>query len=391
MADTFYEVEFPKLINLVYQAALDPAQWQTFLEALTTPFAGASGVFYAVDRECGITDFSYIFGSDPAYMASYTDYYSSINPYGQPSLDMPAGEIFSTTRSVDLETILRSEFYNNWMQPQGLPADHLGVLVQTDGQRGVIMGLAPHDSVFDQQRDRYTKRFAMLVPHMARALEINRVAALALPCIPNFDAALEAFDAAVFVLTSAGRPVRLNARAEALMRHDSVLLLDRNGILYARRPGDNSKLGAAFAKAISAGVRATSGPIRLTSPRDGRAYLAWLLPPPAEKSRPISNVYTAETAAGSSMLLLITPADGAVNIPAALIQPTFGLSSAEARLVSALVAGRTLAEVATDTGVSRNTLRNQLSAIFAKTGTQRQTELVAIVVRALGAMVTPAR
>jgi DNA-binding CsgD family transcriptional regulator len=98
-----------------------------------------------------------------------------------------------------------------------------------------------------------------------------------------------------------------------------------------------------------------------------------------------------QTSAAPAMLLLITPADGAVTIPAALIQPTFGLSPAEARLVSALVAGRTLAEIADDTALSRNTLRNQLAAVFAKTGTSRQTELVAVVVRALGAMAGPAR
>ena len=83
-------------------------------------------------------------------------------------------------------------------------------------------------------------------------------------------------------------------------------------------------------------------------------------------------------------LVLVRPAEVSVTIPADAIQTVLGLSGAEARLASALAAGRTLAEYAKEAGLSRNTVRNQLGIVFAKTGTSRQTELVALIVGALG-------
>jgi DNA-binding CsgD family transcriptional regulator len=63
------------------------------------------------------------------------------------------------------------------------------------------------------------------------------------------------------------------------------------------------------------------------------------------------------------------------------IEAVFDLSVAESRLVSALAAGRSTAEFAETSGLSHNTIRNQLASVFAKTGTRRQAELVSMVVQ----------
>jgi DNA-binding CsgD family transcriptional regulator len=54
----------------------------------------------------------------------------------------------------------------------------------------------------------------------------------------------------------------------------------------------------------------------------------------------------------------------------------FELTRGEARVLSGLLAGRTLAEVATDAGVTYATARTHLEAIFSKTGVNRQAELM---------------
>jgi DNA-binding CsgD family transcriptional regulator len=62
---------------------------------------------------------------------------------------------------------------------------------------------------------------------------------------------------------------------------------------------------------------------------------------------------------------------------AALLSVVFGLTSAEARLAAAICEGHDLNAAATTFGVSRQTVRSQLKAVFAKTGSRRQAELVA--------------
>ena len=82
--------------------------------------------------------------------------------------------------------------------------------------------------------------------------------------------------------------------------------------------------------------------------------------------------------------VIVTSADTCCTVQVEVVMAAFRLSAAEARLVSALCSGRTLAEYAGAAGLSRNTVRNELAAVFEKTGTRRQAEVVALVLGSLG-------
>lgn len=66
---------------------------------------------------------------------------------------------------------------------------------------------------------------------------------------------------------------------------------------------------------------------------------------------------------------------------AGTLSETFGLTPAETRIARALVQGKQLVQIATDFGISRTTVAFHLRNIFQKTGTRRQAELVAILLR----------
>ena len=65
----------------------------------------------------------------------------------------------------------------------------------------------------------------------------------------------------------------------------------------------------------------------------------------------------------------------------ALLRRLFDLTPAEARLAQALARGDSLEQVAQALNVKRTTARTQLGAIFGKTQTSRQAQLVAILSR----------
>jgi DNA-binding CsgD family transcriptional regulator/uncharacterized protein YhfF len=65
----------------------------------------------------------------------------------------------------------------------------------------------------------------------------------------------------------------------------------------------------------------------------------------------------------------------------ALLSGIYSLTAAEARLAVRLASGASLTEVAETLGVTRNTVRSQLRAIFQKTSTSRQSELVVLLGR----------
>lgn len=60
----------------------------------------------------------------------------------------------------------------------------------------------------------------------------------------------------------------------------------------------------------------------------------------------------------------------------------FGLTAAEARVAVQLAGGYSLAEIAETNGVNISTLRAQLRSVYAKTGTNKQAELVSRIWRA---------
>jgi DNA-binding CsgD family transcriptional regulator len=61
-----------------------------------------------------------------------------------------------------------------------------------------------------------------------------------------------------------------------------------------------------------------------------------------------------------------------------LLQGLFDLSPAEARVAKGIASGQTIDTMATSFDLSRETLRYQLKAVFAKTGTKRQADLAGL-------------
>jgi DNA-binding CsgD family transcriptional regulator len=66
---------------------------------------------------------------------------------------------------------------------------------------------------------------------------------------------------------------------------------------------------------------------------------------------------------------------------ATLLAGAFGLTPAEARLAAIIAVGGNPGRAAEELKITKATARNHLKAIFAKTGTRRQSELVALLSR----------
>jgi DNA-binding CsgD family transcriptional regulator len=66
------------------------------------------------------------------------------------------------------------------------------------------------------------------------------------------------------------------------------------------------------------------------------------------------------------------------RISEASLRSRFMLTPAEVQIALGIAEGRTLAAIAKMRGVAVSTARGQLKSVFAKTGTHRQAELVAL-------------
>lgn len=170
----------------------------------------------------------------------------------------------------------------------------------------------------------------------------------------------------VFVCHADGRLHLANAAGRTMLARADVVRAD-DGVLAGVVPADNS----ALRRWILQACRGNAGDAAID---DGRVS-AIAMPLHGEDAtlRRKRSLFEPQLA----LLVLVTAtaaADFYVGFAA-----RFGLTAAEARLVSVLAEGDTLAEAALRVGVQPATVRSQLKAVFQKTGVRRQSALLAMV------------
>jgi DNA-binding CsgD family transcriptional regulator len=76
--------------------------------------------------------------------------------------------------------------------------------------------------------------------------------------------------------------------------------------------------------------------------------------------------------------LILTPVTLPQAPPVELVQSLFDLTPAEARVARSLASGKTVEDIAANSGVSANTIRAHVRGVLEKTGRNRQAEIVAL-------------
>lgn len=188
------------------------------------------------------------------------------------------------------------------------------------------------------------------------------------------DAALEAYELSglgVAVISSSGEVVRLNASAERLLGHGIAVAGKR---LVTESTTVTNELDRELNMLIRADAGAVSPPIALPR-RDRPPLLAYAV----KLSTLAGNLFFE----GQVLLVFVDPATRQ-RPPEVTLRRTWGLTPSEARLASHLATGERLETIADKLRITITTARKQLAYVFAKTGTHRQGELIALLIAALG-------
>jgi DNA-binding CsgD family transcriptional regulator len=190
-------------------------------------------------------------------------------------------------------------------------------------------------------------------------LQHGPVAEIGIAAMDGLRFGVAVVDAAWCVLFANGAALRFLAW-RSVFRADSTL---RIGFCHA---GCQARFRAGLAAAL--GSASTALPVL---DRGGKTVLhATVLPLPSTSCR----------ATRLAMVVLSQP-DSSRHFASDVLRQLYGFTRAEVRLANALMAGRTLEEHAADCAVSVETARTQVKAMLAKTGTRRQSELIALLAR----------
>jgi DNA-binding CsgD family transcriptional regulator len=281
---------------------------------------------------------------------------------------LPHGGIFVGNALLPDEELLRSEFYNDFLRPQGFFHILGAVPVKTDDTFAVLRVIRPRSSpAFGRDELELVRR---LVPHLARAVGLARQLALAEARRDELVETLDWFPTAVLLLDSRCRIVAANRSAEDLLAAGDGLRTDRDG-LRAAAPADTLALRQMIAAAAEPTAQESArgdGTLSIARPAPRRPLNLLIAP----LRTPI--VQSARTRA--QVAVFVTDPDRVAIAPVERLRHYLGVTRAEADLVMWLVQGHRLEEAADELGITVNTARTQLKRALAKTGTGRQAELV---------------
>jgi DNA-binding CsgD family transcriptional regulator len=358
-------VQLLSLVDELYDTAAGHGDWRGFLGDL----AGAlRGVIPALFVQRGPTEPAILgvtVGLDPTWAAAYDNYYINRDLRRRKILALPSGGVFVGSALVPDRELVRSEFYNDFLRPQGY--FHLlgAVPLKNEDVFAVLRVIRPRTSpAFDPDDVELVRR---LVPHLSRALGLARQLAVAEARRSEVVQALDWFPTAVLLLDRQGRVVAANRSAEDLLASGDGLRADRDG-LRAALPGDTLALRRLVAAAAEPTVASGDGTLTLTRP-SGLRPLNLLVAPLRAPIVPDAN-------ARAQVVVFITDPERASPVPVERLQHYLGLTRAEAALVVWLAQGRRVEDAADELGITVNTARTQLKRALAKTGTGRQSELV---------------
>jgi DNA-binding CsgD family transcriptional regulator len=185
--------------------------------------------------------------------------------------------------------------------------------------------------------------------------------------VPSPAAALNAMRLPAIALDQHGFVAEVNAAAEAVFDND-VKIKDRR--LFVRDPAARPLLKEAIDQ-LKTSPRLTTEPI-IVQRRDKMPVIVRIWPFDWAAHLPAQEVRAFLT------LNALGPKPGP---PAAILAKTFRLTPAEAKLACVIARGASPEIAARELKISRETARNQLKSVFAKTDTHRQSELVALILQ----------
>jgi DNA-binding CsgD family transcriptional regulator len=367
------------LQSSLYESVGKADGWATFLHALARSYGGGKSTLAIQDARA--QNSVLVAGGiwEPDEVTRYNRYYHSNNPWLSSGVggNRPIGVVVTTELLLPRSDLFKTEHYNDFLRPAQVDGG-VSVTIQKDSSRYISVNVLFPQVTAERDSDT-VGRLQRLAPHMLRVTQLNRQLAGLETRALAAEAVLDGLVTAMIVVNAKGRVVYMNTAAEQIIIAGDGLTASRF-LLDAVRPGEGKLLRQLVASALQVprNVIASPGGVMRISRRSGCAPYEVLV-------APISAATLRLDFDGPLAAVFVRDPEARVVTPTDRLQSLYALTGAEARLMQALLAGDTLDTIAERVGVSRETLRSQLKAVFLKTGTSSQIELIRLGLRGLAA------
>ncbi|HEY1750793.1 MAG TPA: helix-turn-helix transcriptional regulator [Caulobacteraceae bacterium] len=375
------EADHAAFLDLLYGAAVEQGDWAPVIARFADLIGGAKAWKPDLDVASGAGR-GVLARIDPAAQDAYFQHYAALNPFVQPVIAQPAAPwplaVMTDEDRFERDEFVRTEYYSDFLRPQDIGS----VVVVRLGRSGSTLSTLnitrpEHKGRFERSELEVARQ---LHPHLIRAFNLGGKFAALSGFAGGLAEALDRSLHGVLLLDDAGRVRHANAVAERLLKERGGLSIV-GGRLSAARSEPARQLEALIGRASRAhGPSRGGGSMAIATPSRARPLSLIVAPLSPERA----------TAAGApSVLVCVTDLEAGVSLPQQQLRDLFGLTPAETRLALALFEGCAPKEAAERFGVSPHTVHTQLVHVFEKTGVNRQSDLVRLMMRVAGVSLDP--
>lgn len=358
------------LIDLIYDAAVEPGRWPAFLDAFAATYPGGRGVMVHVDTAAPTACWAVAANWDQAWTVAYDAYYGARNPWLPGIAKRSVGLAVAAEAMLPEADLKRTEFFHDFLAPQELGTG-VGVTLLQDGSR-----LMAASVLFQRRGETATpqqvRRLARFAPHLARAARIQRRLSGLELARRTAEATLDRLAAGIVVTDGQARVLFVNEAAQRIIDKADGLSIGRNGALSPAQRGEEALLHQLIQRTAAPGPQA-GGAVTVRRRSERRPFGLLVAP-----LRLLSDSLGIECA--TAVIFVSDPEEGHPP-PTTILRTLYGLTAAEARIAAAIVEGETPETIAGRHAIREGTVRQHLKSILSKTETHRQSELVRLVLR----------
>ena len=363
-----------RLVDRIYQAALDPGAWPGVVAELADFMSAPKGKLFTPILGSDKGGLAITVGIPDAADRLWATRYMNDDVWVQAGIAkglVRTGNVVLDSDLVREEEFVKSRIYREHLRhldigrlcsgivfdgtAHGVPATFVSVA------RGLERPFGPGER----------EKMRLLVPHLSRALGVMYRLRDAELKIAASRAALDRLSSGVLLLDRVGRVTHANRKAARLLEEKDGVAMGE-GLLVADAAARNrwrQIFGSALAQAF-ADTPHFADSVSVPRASGRRALVLQVAPLPTSSSFG----FTSDAAA----IVFILDPDGDARLDGAAMRDLYQATPAEVRLAELLCAGRTVAVAAYELGISETTAKSQLGSLFRRTGTRRQADLLRV-------------
>lgn len=365
-----------EVIADTYSAATGRIPWARALLGISEILKCLVVQVVGVDLQQRRLTYSFDSGGLAEAAIDYARSYHQIDPHAAHVMQYPAGTLLAFSRVFDQSFIDRSPFYQDFLIPYGSRHMH-GALLHATGRHAVMLGIhrAVGQSALEGDDWLLAQRLCFHMTHAAQIYEATRRTSV--DAVVGTEM-LNRLGAPVMLITAGRQVLTLNNACSALLAQEGPLRLGHDGYLQCRdvaADAEISRVVRMMSASIPNDAEGFGGlsrrVVRVSSPANMRPLLACFIA-----------LRTAATmgAFGDANLAMLVVHDPnqAGQLDPFQVAAVFELTPAEARVAVALATGASPQEISKRHGVSLQTVRTQVRAIYSKLEINRVAELTAL-------------